>query len=109
METHQRHREYGVNYLMTSTHASKFDISILSEILAGDMFLDKFQDLLSENCQEEEDGSSKTHLQVFLSSVTPDNFPELLSLFARTESRLLHAKVITIHFVVSMSMLTNFL
>eukprot|EP00026_Physarum_polycephalum_P002876 Phypoly_transcript_02885.p1 GENE.Phypoly_transcript_02885~~Phypoly_transcript_02885.p1 ORF type:complete len:652 (+),score=124.85 Phypoly_transcript_02885:125-2080(+) len=89
IETHHRHREL-VKYLMT---ASKFDIGVLSDILAGDMYLDKFQDLLSENCQEEEDGSVKTYLQVFLNCITPENFPELLSLFEKHESRLLHAKL----------------
>lgn len=42
VETHHRHREL-VKYLMS---ASKFDITVLSDILAGDMYLDKFQDLL---------------------------------------------------------------
>lgn len=45
LEAHHRHREF-VNYLMTSTPASKFDVAVLSDILAGDMYLDKFQDLL---------------------------------------------------------------
>ena len=115
IETHHRHREL-VKYLMTT---SKFEIGVLSDILAGDMYLDKFQDLLrfvlfflsyprllfssifiylfksyySDNCQEEEDGSVKTYLQVFLNCITPENFPELLCLFEKHESRLLHAKV----------------
>ena len=51
------------------------------------------QQLHSENCREEEDGSAKSYLQLFIGCVTPDNFPDILALFENGNSPLLHAKV----------------
>lgn len=97
------HRQY-VDQVIGTTAADKLTVDHIIDVIKGDMYLDKFQDLLGqldflfyvifrETMKGEDEGISRTYLLGFLNAVTPETFPKLLQLFHCSKSRLVHAKV----------------
>lgn len=97
------HRQY-VDQVIGTTTADKLTIDHIIDVIKGDMYLDKFQDLLGqlsylfyvifrETMKGEDEGISRTYLLGFLNAVTPESVPKLLQLFHFSKSKLVHAKV----------------
>ena len=91
-EVHSRHRQY-VESIIQGLTFENTTIEHLSKIISSDIFLDKFQDFLSENMKEEDEGIQRTYFQSFLNGINSDNFYQVLSLFETYGSRLFHAKI----------------
>lgn len=89
---HSKHRSQ-IDQIFKNVSSDKVTIANIISVLEIPMFLDKFQDLLTESMPEGSDGVVRTYLQAFLNIITPDNFWEILVLFEIYNSRLFHAKV----------------
>lgn len=82
-----------MDQLLTNITSDKITIPNIISVIEVPMFLDKFQDLLAESMPEGSDGVVRTYLQAFLNSITPDNFHEILQMYEKHSSPLIHAKV----------------
>ncbi|KAF2070855.1 hypothetical protein CYY_007826 [Polysphondylium violaceum] len=93
-EEHQKHKEE-IDFIIMSQHRitkDKIGIQNISDILYGDMYLDKFSDLLDSSFSEDFDGG-KSYATVITKCVTPENIHELLSLLENSKSPLFQAKM----------------
>jgi len=93
-EEHQKHKEE-IDFIIMSQHRitkDKIGIQNISDILYGDMYLDKFSDLLDSSFSEDFDGG-KSYATVITKCVTPENVHELLSLLENSKSPLFQAKM----------------
>lgn len=98
MKFFQKKKKYAkfrsqVEQILANVTSDKVTIPHICSILQTGMFLDKFQDLLGESLPEDNDGVTRTYLQAFLNALTPDNFPEVLVLLEKHNSRLIQGKV----------------
>ncbi|EGG24743.1 hypothetical protein DFA_02987 [Cavenderia fasciculata] len=92
--THQKHRD-DIDQIITSQHRitkDSLDYSNISEILYGNMYLDKFSDLLDTSFSEDFDGG-KSYATVITKCIKPENIDELLSLVQCSKSPMFHAKM----------------
>ncbi|EGC30806.1 hypothetical protein DICPUDRAFT_4465, partial [Dictyostelium purpureum] len=93
-EEHQKHKEE-IDFIIMSQQRitkDKLNIQNISDILYGDMYLDKFSDLLDSSFSEDFDGG-KSYATVITRSITPENIQDLLSLLESSKSPLFHAKL----------------
>ncbi|KAN0034841.1 hypothetical protein ACTFIV_001374 [Dictyostelium citrinum] len=93
-EEHQKHKEE-IDFIIMSQQRitkDKLNIQNISDILYGDMYLDKFSDLLDSSFSEDFDGG-KSYATVITKSITPDNIQDLLALLEQSKSPLFHAKL----------------
>ncbi|KYQ93311.1 hypothetical protein DLAC_05978 [Tieghemostelium lacteum] len=93
-EEHQKHKEE-IDFIIMTQHRStkdKLNIQNISDILYGDMYLDKFSDLLDASFSEDFDGG-KSYATVITKCITPDNIHELLGLLEYSQSPLFQAKM----------------